>query len=109
MQKQLRASSASSSDASRETRVGPATVRAKSMAIITAVSVVDTVPSEAKTAITMSKNKNQFSLKTISLSAFVPRYARRRGKVTGATLGDGAASREGDSATLRIVADGGAH
>ena len=50
---------------SRGSSVGPATVSAKSMESITAVSVLETVPSDANTAITISKNKNQFSLKVI--------------------------------------------
>lgn len=50
---------------SDDVRVGPATVSAKSMESITAVSVLETVPSDANTAITISKNKNQFSLKVI--------------------------------------------
>lgn len=55
---------------SRGVRVGPATVSAKRMAIITAVSVVDTLPLEANTSITISKNKNHSSLNT----AFPPPY-----------------------------------
>lgn len=51
---------------SDDVSVGPATVRAKSMASMTAVSVEDTVPSEANASMTISRNKNQFSLDPIS-------------------------------------------
>ena len=54
---------------SRGVSVGPATVSAKRMDSMTAVSVEDTFPSEANTAITMSRNRNQFSLNAIPFSA----------------------------------------
>ena len=68
---------------SEDVSVGPATVRAKSMASMTALSVEDTVPSEANASITISRNKNQFSLDPISHPACTPTYAPLPRKVHG--------------------------